>query len=63
MNEEKLHTLIGQILGDLGGANSVPLVNMGEKLGIYQTLTEAGPCTSQQLADATGLTERQQFSI
>lgn len=58
MNEEKLHAFIGQILQDLGGANSAPLVQLGEKLGIYQALSNDGASTAKQLAKSTGLAER-----
>jgi len=58
MNEEKLNTLVGGILQDLGGAFSVPLVQIGEKLGIYRALNEHGPISSEELATRTGLNER-----
>jgi 2-polyprenyl-3-methyl-5-hydroxy-6-metoxy-1,4-benzoquinol methylase len=58
INETSLHALIGCILQDLGGAFSVPLVQIGESLGLYQTLSENGPLTSGQLAAKTGLHER-----
>jgi 2-polyprenyl-3-methyl-5-hydroxy-6-metoxy-1,4-benzoquinol methylase len=58
MDQEKLHGLVGQILQDLGGAYSVPLVQIGEKLGLYQALHESGPQTSQQLAETCKLSER-----
>ncbi|SHI77598.1 Methyltransferase domain-containing protein [Rubritalea squalenifaciens DSM 18772] len=58
MNEDKLHQLVGQFLQDLGGAFSVPLVQIGEKLGLYKSIEKMGPCTSAELATATGLDER-----
>ena len=58
MDENKLTSLVGQLLQDLGGAFSVPLVQIGEKLGIYQSLNEAGPSTVAELAKSTGLAER-----
>ena len=58
INEEKLNGLIGGILQDLGGAFSVPLVQIGESLGLYEALAEGGPMTPQQLAQKTGLVER-----
>ena len=36
VDETKLNTFIGKILGDLGGAFSVPMVRMGDKLGPVQ---------------------------
>lgn len=58
MNEAKLHELVGGVLHDLGGAFSVPLVQIGEKLGIYQALNESGPVSVETLADKTGLAKR-----
>ena len=58
MNEEKLNKLVGQTLQDLGGAMSVPLVQIGEKLGLYQALSEAGPQTAEELADKTRISPR-----
>ena len=58
MDENILNALVGQFLQDLGGAFSVPLVQIGERLGIYQALNEAGPSTAQELAKSTGLAER-----
>ena len=45
VDEAKLNTFIGKILGDLGGAFSVPMVRMGDKLGLYKALNEQGPMT------------------
>lgn len=58
INEANLHALVGGILHDLGGAFSVPLVQIGESLGLYQALSENGPLSSAELAARTGLKER-----
>ena len=58
LNEASLHALVGGILHDLGGAFSVPLVQIGESLGLYQTLSESGPLSPAELATKTGLKER-----
>ena len=58
MNEEKLNELVGQMLSDLGGAFSMPLVRIGNSLGLYKTLAEEGPFSSHELAHKTGLAER-----
>ena len=34
------------------------LVHLGSRLGLWAALGEHGPCTSEQLAEATGLQER-----
>jgi hypothetical protein len=38
VDETKLNAFIGQMLGDLGGALSVPLVRIGDRLGLYKAL-------------------------
>jgi len=58
MNEERLNDLIGKFLQDLGGAFSIPLVQIGNSLGLYKALQEAGPISSVDLAHKTGLAER-----
>lgn len=58
MDENKLHNLVGSILQDLGGAFSIPLVQIGERLGIYKALNESGACSAEQLAKSTGLDPR-----
>ena len=58
MDEQKLNEFLGQVLQDLGGAFSVPLVRIGDTLGLYKTLHKDGPLSSTELAQATGLAER-----
>ncbi|MEZ5779415.1 MAG: class I SAM-dependent methyltransferase [Paracoccaceae bacterium] len=58
INQDKLNAFIGQLLGDLGGAASVPLIRMGDTLGLYRTLHEKGPLTPAELAKASGCHER-----
>ncbi len=59
LNEDKLNTFVGKMLGDLGGAFSVPTVRLGMRLGLFGALHEGGPATSADLAKrAGGLTER-----
>jgi len=58
INEANLRALVNGIVHDLGGDFSVPLVQIGESLGLYQTLSENGPHSSDELAARTGLKER-----
>ena len=58
VDEAKLNQFIGKILGDLGGAFSVPMVRMGDKLGLYKALKEQGPMTPSELAAKTNVAER-----
>ena len=58
IDEAKLHQFVGKILGDLGGAFSVPMVRMGDKLGLYRALNEHGPLTCGELSAKTKVAER-----
>lgn len=53
IDEAKLHAFIGKMLGDLGGAMSVPTVRVGLRLGLFATLAK-GPATAEQLAERAG---------
>jgi 2-polyprenyl-3-methyl-5-hydroxy-6-metoxy-1,4-benzoquinol methylase len=54
INEDKLNQLVGKMLGDLGGAFSVPTVRMGLRLGLFDALHQAGPLSSEALARKAG---------
>jgi hypothetical protein len=50
LDENKLNAFIGKMLGDLGGAFSVPTVRVGLRLGLFDALQKGGPATSDELA-------------
>jgi SAM-dependent methyltransferase len=58
INEEKMNELLGRFLGDFGGTLHSALAVIGDKLGLYKAMAEAGPITSEELAKRTGTTER-----
>jgi ubiquinone/menaquinone biosynthesis C-methylase UbiE len=58
VDNDKLHGLVGKMLGDLGGAYSVPTVRIGFRLGLFDALHRYGPARSAELAQRTGLAER-----
>lgn len=59
IDEATLNTLIGKMLGDLGGAYSVPTARIGFRLGLFDALHDGGPATAADLAArAGGLAER-----
>ncbi len=58
IDQDKLMALVSQCVGDFGAMESGALVNVGDKLGLYHALAERGPITSQDLAQATGTSER-----
>ncbi|MFC0683336.1 class I SAM-dependent methyltransferase [Novosphingobium clariflavum] len=53
IDEAKLHAFIGKMLGDLGGAMSVPTVRIGIRLGLFEALA-GSPATAQELAERAG---------
>jgi len=58
LDEAKLHDFVGKMLGDLGGAMSVPTVRLGLRLGLFDALA-LSPATAAELARrAGGLHER-----
>jgi SAM-dependent methyltransferase len=54
----KLNEFAGKMVGDLGAAMSAALVVLGDKLGLYKQLAEAGPSTPAELAQRSGTAER-----
>ena len=52
-DETRLHAFIGKMLGDLGGAMSVPTVRIGFRLGLFDALAQ-GPATAAELAARAG---------
>jgi hypothetical protein len=58
VDEAKLNALVGRMLGDLGGAASVPMVRIGDALGLYKALHEGGPMTPAELASKARIHER-----
>lgn len=55
---QKLDTLVGRLLGDLGAVFSLPLVRVGDTLGLYASLADTGPVTPDELARRTGTNAR-----
>ncbi len=58
LNEDKLHNLLGQVVLEMGAAANGPLITIGDKLGLYKVLSEAGRLTSKELATKTNTAER-----
>ncbi len=50
--------LAARVLGDLGGAVSVPLVRIGDALGLCRALAEIGLANADALAEAAGCAPR-----
>src|SRR5271154_148031 len=58
IDETKLNDFMGKLVGDLGAAMSATMVLIGDKLGLYKAMAEAGAVTPAELAKLTGTVER-----
>jgi 2-polyprenyl-3-methyl-5-hydroxy-6-metoxy-1,4-benzoquinol methylase len=58
VDSEKLKKTAEQVFGLLGGAFVSAMVYLGDRMGLYAAMNGAGPLTSQELAQTTGLHER-----
>ncbi len=58
IDANKLQSLVGRMLGEVGAAMSGALVLVGDKLNLYSTLVESGPLSADELARKTGTAER-----
>jgi 2-polyprenyl-3-methyl-5-hydroxy-6-metoxy-1,4-benzoquinol methylase len=57
-DESKLNAFMEKFAGDLGAALHATLVVVGDKLGLYKAMAEAGPITPSELAERTNTAER-----
>ncbi len=55
---KKLETLLGTMVNELGAAANAALVLIGDKLGLFKTLSMMGPATPRDLARETKTHER-----
>ena len=53
VDDVKLEAFMGQALGDLGAAISGLMVYIGDQLGLYKAMAEAGPVTPDEVAAQT----------
>jgi SAM-dependent methyltransferase len=58
VDETKLDAFMGKMIGDIGAVASAPLVLLGDKLGLFKALAEAGPLSAAELAQRTATHER-----
>jgi SAM-dependent methyltransferase len=58
IDQAKLEKFMGQAVGEVGAAMNAALVIIGDKLGLYKAMAEAGPMTPAELAKKTGTMER-----
>ncbi len=57
-SEADIGKFVEKALGDLGGALTASMVVIGDRLGLYRAMAEAGPVDSTELAKRTGTAER-----
>ncbi|MGM0605751.1 MAG: class I SAM-dependent methyltransferase [Halobacteriota archaeon] len=58
LDQEQLNQHVQTALTDFGATAHAPLVVIGDELGLYETLADAGPLTSIGLAEETDTAER-----
>ena len=58
MNDTKVQEVALRVVGDQAGAFTMALGYIGDRLGMFRALRDAGPCTSDDLAARTGLNQR-----
>ena len=58
MNMEKLDQFMGRMLGELGAAINIPLMLIGDRLGLFRAMHGSGPLSASQLAAKTQTDER-----
>jgi SAM-dependent methyltransferase len=58
VDEQKLMAFVFRAVDEVGAALNAALVVMGDKLGLYRALADAGPSTPAELADRTATAER-----
>lgn len=58
IDETRLEQFVGQVVTEVGAAYNTMLTAIGDELGLYDTLAESGPVTSEELAARTGTAQR-----
>src|ERR1700730_355975 len=58
INEDKLNAFMGQVVGELGATVNAGLIVVGDRLGLYRAMANAGPISAGELAQLTGTSER-----
>jgi SAM-dependent methyltransferase len=58
VDDLKLQAFVGQAVSELGATLGAALVVIGDRLGLYKAMADAGPLSSDELAARTGTAER-----
>lgn len=54
----RMKEYVKRVFGTMSGAVTAAMIHLGDRLGLYASLRDAGPATSEELAARTGLSER-----
>jgi 2-polyprenyl-3-methyl-5-hydroxy-6-metoxy-1,4-benzoquinol methylase len=58
IDPERFNVYVNRVFGALSGAMTSAMIYLGDRMGLYRSLAEAGAATSAELAARTGLQER-----
>src|SRR5262245_21769563 len=58
IDRTKLETFLARAVGDLSAGYGGVMISLGSKLGLYKTMSGAGPISARELASRTGCAER-----
>src|SRR5205823_4697270 len=58
MDETRAEQFTGRVLTDTAAAATVVMAALGDRLGLFRQLAQAGPATSGELAGRAALSER-----
>ena len=54
----RLESVVSEVAGQAAAAAGLAMFELGDRLGLYRALAEAGPTTAGELAERTGCDER-----
>jgi len=57
-DETRLQAFMGRVVNDLGATFGTAMALIGDRLGLYRAMANAGPVTPDELAEKTGTVER-----
>ena len=58
IDQGKLEAFLGKVVNEVGAAYNTVLTAIGDQLGLYRVLADAGPLSSAELAERSGTAER-----
>ncbi len=58
LDQARVEEFAGQVFGDMAGWLTSILAALGDRLGLFEALTEGGPARSDELAERAGVSER-----